>query len=226
MPQEPLSPGQIEFYHENGFVVLGPLFDEAELGSLRRAADELVEKSGPVVVGNPRLEIEKERLDGGMVIRKIEPVIDVVPALKDLVYDQRMTAPTAQLFGEEVILFEDKLNYKPPRIGSAYPLHQDYAYWQDYTDQLITVILLLDDAVCPACGGSSRSMLPSAPPAADACASSPAWDLLPFYLVRCRHTEAMWTINPTYRFPLKIGASFGTKPGHVPLGISMSQTCQ
>ena len=95
MPQEPLSPGQIEFYHENGFVVLGPLFDEAELGSLRRAADELVEKSGPVVVGNPRLEIEKERLDGGMVIRKIEPVIDVVPALKDLVYDQRMTAPTA-----------------------------------------------------------------------------------------------------------------------------------
>ena len=146
MPQEPLSPGQIEFYHENGFVVLGPLFDEAELGSLRRAADELVEKSGPVVVGNPRLEIEKERLDGGMVIRKIEPVIDVVPALKDLVYDQRMTAPTAQLFGEEVILFEDKLNYKPPRIGSAYPLHQDYAYWQDYTDQLITVILLLDDA--------------------------------------------------------------------------------
>lgn len=94
MPQEPLSPGQIEFYHENGFVVLGPLFDEAELGSLRRAADELVEKSGPVVVGNPRLEIEKERLDGGMVIRKIEPVIDVVPALKDLVYDPRVAPVT------------------------------------------------------------------------------------------------------------------------------------
>jgi phytanoyl-CoA hydroxylase len=146
MTEKPLTPDQVDFYNENGFVILDPLFDESELILLRKAADELLEKSGPVDPDNPRIQIEEERLNGQMIVRKIEPVFDVVPALEELVYDKRMTAPAAQIFGEDVFLFEDKLNYKPPRIGSPYPLHQDYAYWQEYTDQLITVTLLFDDA--------------------------------------------------------------------------------
>ena len=145
-PVAGLTPEQIAFYDENGFVVLEPAFDKSELDALRRAADALLARSGPVTPDNPRLQIEHESTDEQLIVRKIEPIIDVVPALKDLVYDGRMTAPAAQIFGEDVFLFEDKLNYKPPLIGSPYPLHQDYAYWQEYTDQLITVTLLLDDA--------------------------------------------------------------------------------
>ena len=141
-----LSPEQVTFYDENGFVVLEPAFTESELDALRRAADELLAQSGPVLPDNPRLQIESEQIDAQPVVRKIEPIIDVVPALGDLVYDRRMTGPVAQIFGEEVFLFEDKLNYKPPFIGSHYPLHQDYAYWQAHTDRLVTVTLLLDDA--------------------------------------------------------------------------------
>lgn len=141
-----LTPDQVALYNRDGFIVLDPVFDELELDNLRRAADELLAQSGPVHPDNPRLDIEAEHMDGEMVVRKIEPVIDVALALKDLVYDPRMTSPAAQLFGEDVILFEDKLNYKPPFVGSPYPLHQDYAYWQEYTDRLITVVLLLDEA--------------------------------------------------------------------------------
>jgi phytanoyl-CoA hydroxylase len=137
---------QIAFYNENGFVVVQPVFNDSELGRLREAADELLEKSGPVHVDNPRLQIEPDALDGEQIVRKIEPIIDVVPALEELVYDERMARPAADIFGQDAILFEDKLNYKPPLVGSPYPLHQDYAYWQDYTDKLITVTLLLDDA--------------------------------------------------------------------------------
>ena len=141
-----LTPEQAALYARDGFVVLDPVFDEPELNSLRGAADELLAQSGPVHPDNPRQQIEPEHMDGRMVVRKIEPVIDVVPALKDLVYDSRMTSPAAALFGEDVVLFEDKLNYKPPCVGSPYPLHQDYAYWQEYTDRLITIVLLLDEA--------------------------------------------------------------------------------
>jgi phytanoyl-CoA hydroxylase len=141
-----LSEEQVDCYHANGFVIIDPVFDEDELAALRAAADHLLVNSGPVMPGNRRLQIEKETLDGKPVVRKIEPIIDVVPALEELVYDPRMTGPAAQLFGEEVVLFEDKLNYKPPFMGSDYPLHQDYAYWTEYTDRLITVTLHLDDA--------------------------------------------------------------------------------
>ncbi len=141
-----LSREQVEFYDRNGFVVIEPIFSAGELASLRVAADELLAKSGPVVPDNRRLQIEPETLNGQAVVRKIEPIIDLVPALEQLVYDPRMTGPAEQLFGETVLLFEDKLNYKPPFVGSAYPLHQDYAYWTQYTDRLISVTLNLDDA--------------------------------------------------------------------------------
>ena len=141
-----LTAEQKRLYEENGFVVIEPVFDDSELNALRQAADDLLEHSGPIHPDNLRLQIEPDLLDGEQIVRKIEPIIDVVPALEDLVTDKRMTEPVEDLFGEEVVLFEDKLNYKPPRIGSAYPLHQDYAYWQAHTDRLITVGLLLDDA--------------------------------------------------------------------------------
>ncbi len=146
MTEIKLSAEQVVFYEENGFVVVESVFSEAELVDLRAAADELLAHSGPVVKENRRLEIEAERHNGAPVVRKIEPIIDVVPALAALATDPRMTSAAAQLFGEPVFLFENKLNYKPPHIGSAYPLHQDYAYWTEYTDRLITVALHLDDA--------------------------------------------------------------------------------
>lgn len=141
-----LTDEQLEYYIENGFLVMAPVFDEEELIEFRLAADELLAESGPIVNGNPRLEIEPETHHGKLVVRKIEPVIDVVPVLKALANDTRLIALVAQIFGEPAILFEDKLNYKPPHVGSAYLLHQDYSYWQKYTDQLITVVLYLDEA--------------------------------------------------------------------------------
>ena len=142
----PLTAEQLREYDEKGFVTLAPSFSADELSALRMAADDLLRNSGPLVRGNPRLELEQEERDGEPVIRKIEPVIDLVPALEQLVYDPRMTAASSQLFGEEAILFEDKVNYKPALVGTAYPLHQDYAYWSEYTDRLISVVLHLDDA--------------------------------------------------------------------------------
>lgn len=142
----PLSPDQMEAYDRDGFVVVQSGFSEDELNALSLAADELAERMGPLTPDNPRARSEVEKVGGHIILRKVEPIIDVVPALETLVYDPRMTGPAAQIFGEDVFLFEDKLNYKPPLVGEKYDLHQDYAYWQDFTDRLITVTLLLDDA--------------------------------------------------------------------------------
>ncbi len=144
--QKPLTPEQIALYERDGFVVIESGFNDDELELLREAADDLIERSGPPEPDNPRVRAEEDELNGRVIVRKIEPIIDVVPALEALVYDPRMTGPASQFFGEEVFLFEDKLNYKPPFVGEKYDLHQDYAYWQDYTDRLITVTLLLDGA--------------------------------------------------------------------------------
>jgi len=43
-----MTPEQVAFYNENGFVVLESSFGEPELIALRGAADELLAQSGPV----------------------------------------------------------------------------------------------------------------------------------------------------------------------------------
>lgn len=56
----PLTTEQIREYDEKGFVTLAPSFSSDELSALRVAADALLRNSGPVVRGNPRLELEQE----------------------------------------------------------------------------------------------------------------------------------------------------------------------
>ena len=88
---------------------------------------------GPVVPCNPRIEVEPETRDWAEpVVRKIEPVIDLQPQLAALARDPRMTAAASAVLGVDAVhLFEGKLNYKPPRVGSSYPLH--LGQW-DYRD--------------------------------------------------------------------------------------------
>ena len=66
-----LSPEQVTFYDENGFVILEHAFTESELDALRRAADELLAQSGPVLPDTPRLQIESEQIDAQPGVRKI-----------------------------------------------------------------------------------------------------------------------------------------------------------
>ena len=123
-----LSAAEHRSYADAGFVVLSKKFSESELAGMRAACDELLAQPGCAAVpGNPRVQIEPETIDWACpIIRKVEPVVDISPALQALVRDDRMTSAAADALGvDDVILFEDKLNYKPPKIGSSYPLHQD-----------------------------------------------------------------------------------------------------
>jgi ectoine hydroxylase-related dioxygenase (phytanoyl-CoA dioxygenase family) len=51
------------------------------------------------------------------------------------------------IFQEEPVLFEDKLNYKYPRGGGEFALHQDRWYWQNIpTRQIVSILIYLDEA--------------------------------------------------------------------------------
>lgn len=50
------------------------------------------------------------------------------------------------LFGEPPVLYEDKINYKYPRQGSAFPMHQDYSFWKKYSQRLTSALIYIDDA--------------------------------------------------------------------------------
>jgi phytanoyl-CoA hydroxylase len=148
-----LTPEQRAQYDANGWVIVPSVFSFDELAPLHAACDELLAACGPITPSNPRLQIEPETLEwAAPIVRKLEPVIDASPTLAALVDDSRMKQAAFDVLGEECFLYEDKLNYKPPFVGSSYPLHQDRSYWMELapgvpsTDRLVTVTVLLDDA--------------------------------------------------------------------------------
>ena len=76
----------------------------------------------------------------------IEPLVDLSPVFKELSEDRRIIDPVEQIFGEGAILFEDKINYKPPRVGSGFKMHQDSTYWKRFSRNILSAFVHLDDA--------------------------------------------------------------------------------
>ncbi len=142
-----------ERYREDGFQVIPGVLDESTLAKARAESDRLMELCGsnPEFYG-PRIEWETDHLapedHDGMhrVIRKLEPISDLSPFFAALALEPRLADPARSVFGEEVGLFEDKLNLKLPG-GSPYPWHQDWSCcWRAHTDELATCFVYLDDA--------------------------------------------------------------------------------
>ena len=143
----------VDQYVREGFLTAPSVFTPEELQLMREASDEVLAlcASDPEKYRS-RIEWERDHVDAahrdGMerVIRKLEPVSDLSPMFRKYSQHPGIIDPLRQIFGDEVTLFEDKLNLKLPG-GSPYPWHQDWACcWRAHTDELITCFIYLDDA--------------------------------------------------------------------------------
>jgi ectoine hydroxylase-related dioxygenase (phytanoyl-CoA dioxygenase family) len=85
-------------------------------------------------------------IDGKARPKKIEPLIDVSPEFARLAADPRIVGIMSSIFGKAPVLFEDKLNYKYPRGGGEFALHQDRWYWQNIPAEIVSILIYMDDA--------------------------------------------------------------------------------
>ena len=147
------SPFDVARYRRDGFAIVRGVVAANELPALRDEVDRL----GDALVANPagwgaEVDWERDHLDpsqrhlAGDAIARIEPLVDLSDAFAGLSRDPRLTAPAEAIFGDEVALFEDKLNLKLPG-GAGFPWHQDWSCcWRASTDELVTCFVALDDA--------------------------------------------------------------------------------
>lgn len=165
-----IGAGELERYERDGFLVGLPVLAPEEVEDLRARVDHIHEHLAEY---EPRLyEVEEawsERPDevvchflGGWLVDD---------ALRELVFDPRITGPVAQLLGVERLRFwHDQVFYKPAGHPGLVPWHQDYSYWtRTGPPRHITINIMLDDAD-PESGclqfvpGSQRwGLLPSLP---------------------------------------------------------------
>jgi phytanoyl-CoA hydroxylase len=147
-----LTPGQIEQYQRDGYLVFEELLRPAEVAALLACLEDLVLERVPRPEA-VRMQIEPAVQRGEAsassplaALRKVEGLVENVEAFAALARDPRLLDVMRDLVGPDIKLFRDALMMKPPRHGSAKPYHQDSAYWQIDPPDLISAWIALDDA--------------------------------------------------------------------------------
>ncbi len=116
-----LNPAQIAEFKERGFLLFPGLLDEVEVGLLQREIPALLQLTEPEAV-REKEDLSRTRLVFGIHTHS-EP-------FRRLVHLPRILNPVRQLLGEEVYLYQSRLNPKPGfGSGGGWDWHQDYPPW-------------------------------------------------------------------------------------------------
>ena len=156
-----ITEAQLDLFHEQGYLVLPEVFTADDVHRMREEADRIL---GLIINSSLANQRKSGRLDirelpnGEQVIRKIQPINDLSLYLTQVANDDRLLAPMRQIMNDELVLMEEKLNYKEPlpealsgiealKIDDRFPVHNDWAYYkaQNYPQSIISSGICFDE---------------------------------------------------------------------------------
>src|SRR3989442_4471732 len=149
-----LTPQQVVFFQENGYLILEKLFEEEELEALRRRA-EWIASGDATHVREQYRQVEPLVAQGELAaeeyvlsLRKLSHMAWYDDQMLAHARDPRLTDRVAALLGPDLKLYQDQLFMKPPRVGSRQKYHQDQplGFHIDPPELMVTCWLALDDA--------------------------------------------------------------------------------
>ncbi|MFG3282501.1 phytanoyl-CoA dioxygenase family protein [Streptomyces sp. NPDC048111] len=134
-----LTQEQIDRYHEDGFLLLDSALGAQEIESLRESFVRDCQVPGPQRVAE----------EGRDEVRAVYASHHRQAEYAALVRDPRLLEPVHQLLGDDVYIYQFKINAKPPFGGEKWSWHQDFAAWR-IADNLpaprqVNVAVFLDD---------------------------------------------------------------------------------
>ncbi|HCL31958.1 MAG TPA: hypothetical protein DIC52_26475 [Candidatus Latescibacteria bacterium] len=138
-----LSPEQIDFFHTEGYLILDPCLDDAQVGSLKGRIRQIAD--GDIDVPGNILEFEPGASGRCMEnLRKINQPSEHDEFFVDHARKPQLLDAIVDLMGEDVKLFGDQLFMKPPG-GIEKTYHQDCPYFSIEPMAMITAWVAIDD---------------------------------------------------------------------------------
>lgn len=126
--QYALTPEQVRFYHDQGYLAGVRVLNDAQIQALR---DELAEFFTPNHDG-AELWYEyhtNESASPDTVLFHALGAWRIKPGFHDSLWNPAFTVPASQLLGGAVRFWHDQLFCKPAKHGGVVAWHQDYSYW-------------------------------------------------------------------------------------------------
>jgi phytanoyl-CoA hydroxylase len=130
-----LAKEQIEKYWNDGFLTIDDILSEPELEILRRACED------PLVTSTRNREEYEMKTVHHLGITSLHD------AFLQLAKHPAIVSKITALLGNDIQLQHSKLATKPPTKGvGVFPWHQDYVFYPHTNMDLLSVMVMLDDA--------------------------------------------------------------------------------
>ncbi|HEY8667056.1 MAG TPA: phytanoyl-CoA dioxygenase family protein [Tepidisphaeraceae bacterium] len=143
--QRMLTSDQLIQYQQTGYLHLRGLFSAGEVAGWQAEADRLAGLTELMDANNLRVALANR--DGRPIVSIFARVRDISPLFDRLMHDRRILGVMRELYGEDALLFKDKLVGKPAGVGGPVSLHQDAAWWQGFpVEDLVSVLIAIDAA--------------------------------------------------------------------------------
>lgn len=124
-----LSPEQIDFFEENGYLSHIQMLDEEQINRLRSDLEAISDSSHP----GHELFYEFNSNESGDPDRVLFHSLGhwrITQGFHDVLWNPRFVVAASQLLGHKTVRFwHDQLFSKPAHHGGVVAWHQDYSYW-------------------------------------------------------------------------------------------------
>ncbi len=140
-----VSPEQVEFYQENGYLVVEEFLTPSEVDEILGVVDELVEESRGLTENDDRFELESTHSADAPALRRLRTPASNYPLFKQYARSDLFADLVEPLMGDHGVRYHsDKLNMKTSDVGSPVEWHQDFAFYPHTNDDVLAIGVALD----------------------------------------------------------------------------------
>lgn len=142
-PERILSEEQVARFDRDGFLLVRGMYSAEEVEAICDWTETVA--SYPELPGKYMMYFEESQSDQSRILCRIENFVPFHDGFSSLITRRRMQQAVSELFGEEAVLFKDKINFKMPG-GDGFKEHQDVqAGWDEFADLHITAMIAIDE---------------------------------------------------------------------------------
>ena len=137
------------FFKNNGYYIEKGLFNKSEITVLDKEFNKIIsqlEKSGENINANWRSDLTKDIDPKNSKIIHTHNVQSYSSIMLSMVQNKKLLKIVESFIGQDIVLHHTKLFLKPPYIGSAFPLHQDWSYFPTEKNTMIAAVVHISDS--------------------------------------------------------------------------------
>ena len=133
-------------FKEKGFCIKNSVFTADALYAFSSEFDRIVsqlQKSGEYINARWGSELTKDIEQSDTQVIHTHNVQSFSAEMMSMIQNKKFLDAVEKLIGKDIILHHTKLFLKPPGVGSAFPLHQDWSYFPTEKNSMIAAVIHL-----------------------------------------------------------------------------------